>query len=194
MLKKVSDIAHIATGIYEKGSPSGDTLYLQAKHFDDHGEFRWEAGISPEINLDRKLERHLLLHGDILLIAKGDTNKACLYKNKIGRAVASSTFFVIRITDPNILPEYLQWYFNTAYMQAQFSGLSKGTQILSISKKMLMEVVVLIPAVEIQKQVLDVQQLWDKEKALTLELLEQKYWFYKAVQTKLTKSYVKNEK
>lgn len=188
MLKKISDIAHIATGIYEKGSPSGDTLYLQAKHFDYNGAFRRDAAVSPEINMERKFERHLLINGDILLNAKGDANKACLYKSEIGRAVASSTFFVIRILDPNILPEYLQWYFNTAYMQAQFSGLSRGTQILSISKKMLMEVVVQIPAVETQKRVLEVQLLWDKEKALTLELLEQKDSFYQTVQTKLTKS------
>jgi len=188
MLKKLKDIASIATGIYEKSSPSGDTFYLQAKHFDDLGEFRFDALLSPEINMNDKLERHLLAEGDVLLTAKGDNNKACLYRNNIGQAVASSTFFVIRLTAQDILPRFLQWYFNTSYMQSQFSGLSRGTHILSISKKMLMDVGVHLPPLKIQQQILDVQTLWEKERVLTLEILEQKEIFYQNLLINLAKS------
>ncbi len=188
MLKNLSDIASIATGIYEKGSPSGDTLYLQAKHFDDSGEFRWDAAPSPEINMDGKLDRHLLFDGDILLTAKGDNNRACLYKTEIGQAVASSTFFVVRVIERDIIPEYLRWYFNTTYMQSQFSGLSRGTHILSISKKMLMDLMVQIPPLESQKQILELQTLWGKERALTLKLLEEKQTLYQNLLINLAKS------
>lgn len=188
MLRKLKDIASIATGIYEKSSPSGDTFYLQSKHFDEYGEFRGDAFLNPEIVMDGKLERHLLRDGDVLLTAKGDNNKACLYRNEIGQAVASSTFFVIRLTAQDMLPTFLQWYFNTTYMQSQFSGLSRGTHILSISKKMLMDVGVHLPPLKIQQKILDVQTLWEKERVLTLEILEQKEIFYQNLLINLAKS------
>lgn len=188
MLKKLQEIAYIVSGIYEKENPTGDTLYLQAKHFDEHGAFRRDIFAGPEIAMEEKHEKHLLQDGDLLLISKGDHNKACLYKSEIGRAVASSTFFVVRVVDPEVLPEYLQWFLNTAFMQARLSGLARGTHIRSISKKMLTDVMVQLPPVETQRRILEVQSLWDKERALTRELLEEKENLYQRLLINLTNS------
>lgn len=178
MQKYLEEIASITTGVYEKGNPTGDTIYLQGKHFDEYGIIRDEAVIGPELQADDRLGKHLLKDGDILLIAKGESNRACLYRQSIGQAVASSTFFVIRLNTHDLLPAFLQWYFNTSYMQEIFSGLSKGTQISSLSKKTLSEVKVPIPSLEKQQNTLKIQQLWNKEQTLTKELLNYKAAFY----------------
>jgi len=178
MHKKLADIASITTGVYEKVQLSGDTLYLQGKHFDEGGLFREDLVIPSELQSDERLGKHLLMDGDILLVAKGENNRACLYLNAIGQAVASSIFFVIRLRDGKLQPAFLQWYFNTAYMQEVFAGLSKGTQIASLSKKTLADIEIPIPSMKIQQEILDIQGLWDKEKSLTRTLLNQKDVLY----------------
>ncbi len=188
MQKRLEDIASITTGVYEKGHPSGDTLYLQGKHFDEYGRIREDMVINPELQADERLWKHLLRDGDILLVAKGESNRACLYQKEIGQAVASSTFFVIRLKESGLLPEFLQWYFNTGYMKDLFSGLSIGTQISSLSKKTLSEIEVPVPPLKKQKEMLETQRLWDKEKALTTELLNLKDALYQKLLLKQVKS------
>lgn len=178
MIVTLEEIASITTGVYEKGSPSGDIYYLQAKHFNEYGKFRKNTIISPEIHMDSRLKRHVLQDGDLLLTAKGENNRVCYYRNEIGKSVASSTFFVIRLKQPSISPEYLQWYLNTSRMQFLFSTLSKGTHILSLSKKSLLKVKVEIPQLEQQNKILKLQSLWILERGTTLELIKQKELLY----------------
>lgn len=188
MKRKLDDIAGISTGVFKKGSPSGTVFYLQAKHFDDYGRFHPDGVVSPEISMDDRLERHLLQEGDILLISKGDSNRACLYQTEVGPAVASSTFFVIRLRSNEVLPEYLQWYLNTSFLQSTLFALSRGTRILSLSKKALAKVEVSIPSIRQQEQILKAQALWEKERALTFELVELKGALYQNLLFNLTKS------
>lgn len=188
MQKKLEDMASITTGIYEKSQPAGDTLYLQGKHFDESGGFREDLIVFQELQADERLSKHLLQDGDILLVAKGESNRACLYQEDIGQAVASSTFFVIRLTENGLLPLFLQWYFNTTYIQELLSGLSKGTQIASLSKKALSEIEIPIPPLKIQKQILEMQGLWNKEKSITIELLNLKDSMYQKLLLNQAKS------
>ena len=131
--------------------------------------------------MEDRLEKHILQDKDLLITAKGERNRVCLYQSEIGQAVASSTFFVIRLHEPGILPEYLQWYLNTAKMQSLLSSLSKGTHILSLSKKALAKVKIEIPPLAKQRAVLKFQSLWDSERKITMELLEQKETYYQTL-------------
>ena len=135
-MQKLTDLAIIATGVYQKARPFGDTLYLQGKHFDGEGRLREDVVLAQELSMNDKLKRHLLEDGDILLMAKGGNNRACIYKQGIGQAVASSTFFVIRLKEGQVLPEYLHWLLNTSQLQNRLSELGRGTHIRSLSKKM----------------------------------------------------------
>ncbi|MCB9264787.1 MAG: restriction endonuclease subunit S [Lewinellaceae bacterium] len=188
MNKKLEDIAAISTGVFKKGSPSGTAYYLQAKHFDEYGRFHPEGIITPEISMDGRLRKHLLQDGDILLVSKGFSNKACLYPAEVGPALASSTFLVISVKDEGVYPEYIQWYLNTSAMQAILSSLARGTRIPSLSKKALAKVEVQIPSIQRQKQILEMQRLWEKERALTFELIELKEALYQGFLFDLTKS------
>ena len=178
MYKSLEEIGSITTGVYGKWSPSGGTFDLQAKHFDEKGKFREDNLISPEIHMEDRLEKHILQDKDLLITAKGERNRVCIYRSTIGPSVASSTFFVVRLHEPGIMPEYLQWYLNTARMQSLLSSLSKGTRILSLSKKSLSKVKIEIPPVEQQQEILKLQSLWDAEQKNTMELLEQKEIYY----------------
>lgn len=191
MVRRLQDIVQIATGFYGKATLSGDTFYLQAKHFDEAGDFRPDAPLRPELDMGTKLQKHKLRDNDILLTAKGDHNKACFYRSDIGQAVACSTFFVLRPTDAKVMPRYLHWYLNTAYAQRQLSGLAKGTRIRSISKKLLLELEVQVPPQGVQSQILEVQKLWDRERALTMDLLGAKETLYQYMLLNLAASNAK---
>lgn len=49
MYNALKNIATVTTGVYEKTTPSGDTLYLQGKHFDENGRFREDWVINPDM-------------------------------------------------------------------------------------------------------------------------------------------------
>lgn len=176
-MQKLSEIAKITTGVYAKPQPSGDTFYLQAKHFDRLGGFKADTALTPELSNER-LQKHLLQSGDILLIAKGSNNIACLYPAKLKKAVASSIFFVIRLETDDLQPKFLQWYLNTPQMQHTLAGLSKGTHIPSISKKLLSQVEIPTPTVAQQTKILQAYDCWQNEKNKTLELLQLKETLY----------------
>ena len=178
MKKPLHQIAQITTGIYQKEGSGGEIYYLQAKHFDEHGRFRQEAPLTQSLELDKRLEKHLLIEGDILLVAKGVANRACLYKEQIGQAVASSTFFVIRLKEQSLMPDYLLWLLNTQRYQKLLQSLSKGTQVQSLSKKALSSIQIPIPSMEEQQQIVKVAEQWRIEQFFMDALKNSKDRYY----------------
>lgn len=178
MKKPLHHIAQIMTGTYQKEGSGSDAFYLQAKHFDEHGSLRKNAALAKSLELDDRLERHLLIHGDILLVAKGIANRACLYEEQIGQAVASSTFFVIRLKEERLMPRYLLWLLNTQHYQKLLQSLSKGTQVQSLSKKALSLIQIPMPSVEEQQQIVKVAEQWRIEQFFMDTLKKQKSRYY----------------
>ena len=83
--------------MYSQPDILADTLYLQANYFDRNGVL--DKAIRPDIKLTEKSSKHLLQNGDVLFAAKGLNNYALVYNEKMGRAVASSSFIVILIEE-----------------------------------------------------------------------------------------------
>jgi restriction endonuclease S subunit len=179
MKSKLSNIASFQSGIYEKPGIDPDTLYLQAVHFLHSGEF--DKSVQPALKLNEKLQKHLLKEGDLLFAAKGLNNFAAVYKSSIGKAVASSSFIVIKIHTnelANINPEYLAWYINHNKQIKLLHEQQLGTTIPSISMKQLAELEIEIPSVSMQEKIVTIQNLREKEKELTLQLEDWKDKYY----------------
>jgi len=157
-------IASIQTGVFAKPIPKGKIVYLQAKHFDENGELT--ENLYPDLDASSKIKKHLLLKGDVLFAAKGSKNFAAWYENDEMPAVASTSFFVIRPQDKNILPGYLTWFLNHSSTQALLKGQARGSSIASISKSVLSELEIPIPNIEKQELILRISKLRNKEKNL----------------------------
>ena len=174
MKSRLSNIAKFQSGVYEQPDINADTLYLQAVHFTRVGIF--DKTVGPQLKLNNKLEKHLLKDEDVLFAAKGLNNFAIVYYNHIGKAVASSSFIVIKIPEENkhiILPDYLAWFL-THHKQIKLIHKQLGTTIPSISMKQLSELEIDIPSIEVQKRIVSVHQLREKEKELTTRIEEYK--------------------
>jgi len=157
-------ITSIQTGVFAKPIQKGEIVYLQAKHFDEGGKLA--ETLYPDLESSSKIEKHLLKKGDVLFAAKGSKNFAAWYENDEMPAVASTSFFVVRITDDNVLPGYLTWFLNHPMTQSLLKGQARGSSIASISKAVLSELEIPIPIIQKQELILRIFKLRNKEKNL----------------------------
>lgn len=164
MKTKLKHITSIQTGVFAKPVRDGEIIYLQAKHFDENGELA--EALYPDLSAESKIQKHLLKKGDVLFAAKGSKNFAAWYDNEDLPAVASTSFFVIRLHDRNVLPGYLTWFLNNPSTQALLKGQARGSSIVSISKAVLSELEIPIPNIQKQELVLKIFKLRNKEKNL----------------------------
>lgn len=170
MKATLKHIASIQTGVFAKPAAEGEVVYLQAKHFDEVGQI--SAELHPDLMVDTISERHLLRQGDVLFAAKGTKNFAAVY-NLEALAVASTSFFVIRLEDEfqySILPEFLAWLMNHTAAQVYLKGQAMGSSIVSISKGVLEELEISIPSIQKQQLILNISKLRNKEIALRLKI------------------------
>lgn len=171
MNKNLHEIAILTSGIYAKPDYAPDTLYLQSVHFDEYKQL--DPLLKPQLNVDGKTAKHLLQDGDILFAAKGTNNFGVVYQAGYGKAVASSSFIVVRIKQDSIgtiLPEYLAWFLTHTPKIAEFHKKQLGTTVPSISIKELKEIEVALPKVEKQRNIVKIQQLRNRQKDLTRQL------------------------
>lgn len=179
---KLKDIAQIQSGIYRKPDFNGDTFYLQVKDFNVNGQLYPMHYLRPEIKFHDKLQNHILKKNDLLFASKGEKNFTYKYNTSIGQALASSTFFVIRINDEKqILPGYLQWFLNHPNSQEYIKAFSRGATVPSIPKKDIAELEIIIPDIERQEWILKVDKLLRLERKLLNQLSEKKEYFYNNV-------------
>ncbi len=164
----IKDITNIQTGLFAKPAGIGELVYLQSKHFDEYGQLH--AVLHPDLVTDGISEKHLLKDGDVLFAAKGTKNFAAVFENHNEPSVASTSFFVIRTSDNNVLPQYLAWFLNSHATQMLLKGQAIGTSIPSISKQVLENLEITVPEIEIQRAILQITKLRNKEKSLKQEI------------------------
>jgi len=164
----IKDIATIQTGVFAKPATTGDIVYLQVRHFDEFGELVGQ--LQPDLLAGEVNNKHLLLAGDVLFSAKGTKNFAAVFGSQNLACVASTSFFVLRCLDNSVLPEYLAWYINHPNSQSFLKGEARGTSIPSISKSMLEILEIIIPAIPIQKLILKIAGLRNRENKLIMQI------------------------
>jgi restriction endonuclease S subunit len=168
-------VTSIHTGVYAKTSLTGDTIYLQVKDFDHNGQI--QPKLEPNLVADESTYSHLLNEDDILLAAKGTKNIVAKYQSALGPAVASTSFFVVRLNKyfhNQLLPDYLVWWLNQPQIQSYLKGQAVGSNLPSISKGVLQDLEIYVPSLSIQEGVLRIQQLRNQEKKLKHQIEELK--------------------
>lgn len=174
MKKLIKDISNIQTGLFAKPAGIGELVYLQSKHFNEYGQLH--SVLYPDLVAEGISEKHLLKDGDVLFAAKGAKNFAAVFENHNEPSVASTSFFVIRPTEKKVLPQYLAWFLNNHSTQTLLKAQAIGTSIPSISKQVLENLEITVPKIEIQKAILQITKLRNKEKSLKqkIEILREK--------------------
>ncbi len=173
MILQLKELATLTSGVYIKPDITPELLYLQAVHFNSFGQL--DKLLKPQIKLNGKSEKHLLHDGDVLFAAKGTHNFGVVYREKFGKAVASSSFIVIRLHQDvikELQPAYLAWFLSNTPDIIMLHQKQLGTTIPSISIKKLAELKITIPTVERQELIIRLDKLRKRERFLTQQIDE----------------------
>ncbi len=108
---------------------------MQARYFDENGNL--SSSLQADLKMTSQTTKHLLKSGDVLFAAKGTKNFAAVFGENHPPSVASTTFFVLTIRNPDVLPEYLAWVLNNQATQSFLKRNAIGSSMVSISKEVL---------------------------------------------------------
>ena len=123
---KLDQITKISAGYPFRGKipevPGSPVVAIQMRDVSLTEGVCW-SGCLPTA-LTGKREPNYLAPGDILVAARGSHNYAVQIDQTLRdsgkQAVAAPHFFVVRLTDESVLPEFLVWLLNQAPAQRHF--------------------------------------------------------------------------
>lgn len=185
MQVKLKEIANIQFGYYGQPSKYGTIPYLQAKHFNEFGQYIAENDTFLEE--DPKSMANLLQNEDILFVAKGFRFFATLYKEDFGKAIASSIFFILSVDKSKIIPDYLVSVLNLPKNLMYFQQSASGSSIPSIRKSELADFTFNLIPLEEQQRVVALQELYLKDIEITNHIISEKQKLFQTAISKIIK-------
>jgi restriction endonuclease S subunit len=169
LTKKLSEVTTLFSGAFCKPTPGGNVCYIQARDIIDNLQISEE--ITPSLIADRKINKHFLQSGDLLVPAKGREHCAIEYTGNPHPAIASSLFIIIRVQEQaSLSTSYLRWFLNLPASQRLIASGAQGSALPVISKSDLGQIVIPIPSVEKQALILKVEELGLKEAAIIKQI------------------------
>lgn len=173
---KLKDIATINSGYSFRtkiqNNPEGNLHIIQMRDIsNDHTRI-----INTPCRVDgaKIHEKHFLQENDILFMAKGANNFSVCFDEHYNPAIAASAFFVIRLSNENVLPAFLCLYINSSLGQNYLLTNMAGTYIPNINKSTLEEMKFMIPPLKEQEKIITLYKLYKKEKDLLFTILSKK--------------------
>lgn len=143
-------------------NPNGDVGILQMKDINDNYlSFDYQ-------NIDKVSDfifkdKFYLQKNDILFVSKGVNNYAIAIEDINFKVIPSATFFVIRVDEKIIVPEYLVWYINQRDAQNYLNEKKAGTYVPNLNKQDIMELPIKVPPLKTQKAIAKTAVLLNKE-------------------------------
>jgi len=140
---------------------------LQLSDFSNYGQplppFRNQL-----TSLPPAADKHMLRPGQVLLTAKGARLFAACVQPDWLPAIASTSFFVLTIEVPSLMPEYLALLLNMPTIRDNLWALFTTTTIPTLNRRSLLtlELPELPPLIK-QQRAVEFLRLWHREKALT---------------------------
>ncbi len=163
-IKKLENVAEIVSGV-TKGRKFGDketvfTPYLRVANVQDG---YLDLSEIKEIKvLTSDLEKYALFEGDIVLTEGGDPDKlgrGYVWHEEIPNCIHQNHIFRVRLTDNDLVPEYLSTLIGSVYGKIYFLKSAKQTTgIATINSRQLKRFPVLIPPITIQNQFAEIVQ------------------------------------
>lgn len=171
---KLGEVAEVRMGYpfrsRVKHDAAGNVVVIQMKDIDEQNNLH--ADEATRVSLAGRIDRHLLLCGDLIFRSRGASNSAALVEADLGDAVLASPLILIRARD--VLPAYLQWFINSQKTQAKLTSLAVGTSVMMISTDILKDLEVPVPSLIDQQRIAEIATLSLREDVLMTRLAEQR--------------------
>ncbi|MBI3136094.1 MAG: restriction endonuclease subunit S [Bacteroidetes bacterium] len=178
----LKDCADIFTGLTVRGrvenDPSGECLLIQ--YMNVHPEKGIDFSTCHKIKTALLPSHQVLQKGDILLMAKGGKTFAYIFNEDV-TAAAVSVFLIIRVTTKSVLAPWLALFLNHGSGSQQLEKKKEGTAVLNLNKSEVDNLELNVPDVMHQQRVIAIMGLWEREKQITMQMIERKNKFYSAM-------------
>lgn len=177
MIKSVKEAFYVSSGypFRKKIEPIRGTgsYVIQMKNICEDEGILWDEVIESEVSTETK-SNHELMEKDILFIARGTRNVAVTLNipAHVARVYAAPQFFVLRLKDSNLLPEYVSWYFNSHIGQSYWTMNCEGSVTKSIRRNVLDDFKIITPEITQQKVIVKVSELVVSERLIAKRLIE----------------------
>jgi restriction endonuclease S subunit len=169
MKELLVNIATIQSGYHFKekieNDKTGNIQFIQLKDIDEYNDIDYSNLLRN--NLPNIKKTQFLKKGDVLIKCRGINFTSAVIDEFVENSVATSHFFVLRINNKDeILPEYLSWFLNDAPTQRNIKSGIGGTYMQVLNKTFLENIEIQIPSIEIQKKVVNLKILNQREQKL----------------------------
>ena len=177
MKKKITEIADVQIGYQfrKKIEPADDgtNRVIQIRDFDENHTLNREC--LSRVRIDKSTEQYLIHQGDVLFLSRGHRNWAAPIIDELQDTVAAGHFFVIKMRNEIILPEYLAWYINQSPAQEYLHNIARrGTHMPLVTLSAFKGLTVEVPDMTTQHRIVELSRLMEREKKLLAELQEKR--------------------
>jgi len=131
-----------------------------------------------KINLQKYQSKALVEENDVIISSRGSF-RTNVIKSNITNIIASSSVYILRLKDRNIIPEYLAIYLNSVDGQKKIRNKITGSVIKTILRKDLENLKIPLPDKNMQNKIINLyknnqaqQKLLTKKKLLINEIVE----------------------
>ena len=173
---KVSEIAVVRSGYHFRGKvepvQDGEYRVVQIKDFD--ADRCLNLNVLERVNLERDGEPHLIRKNDVLFLSRGQKRFAFAVMQELSDAVAASYFYVMRISNQRVSPEYLAWYINQAPFQEELANLATGTHMPFVSLEEFRKLGIPVPNMEVQRKIIELDALARREQGLMRNIADKR--------------------
>ena len=148
--------------------PDGNVRVVQLKDVNDKGSLKTDFLSREDLGNNRKI--NFLEKGDVLFKSKSARHVAAVINEDLHDAVATLHYFILRVKTNQVLPAYLAWFLNQSPAQKYFESVAAGTRVPIVNKRMLEDLEVTVPSMEIQNKIVDINKLALREEELLGDL------------------------
>lgn len=150
-------------------NPEGDIGILQMKDIQNN-YLNFDYQNIDKVSDFQFKEKFFLNKGDIVFVSKGVNNFAIVIEQINFPIIASATFFIIRVNEKILIPEYLAWFMNQKEAQNYFSEKKAGTYVPNLNKQDIMDLPLKVPTLKTQKAIARTAMLLSREIAILEKL------------------------
>lgn len=141
------------------------------------------------LKLRRPAEHYLINKGDVLFLSRGHRNWAVSISDDCEDTIAVSHFYVLKMKNASVIPEYIAWHINQTPAQKYLHNIARrGTHIPIIPLSAFKGITVDLPDKETQKKIVELSNLMEKEKLLFNELQGKRSQLINAISLKAVKT------
>jgi len=168
-MMKLANIANVDSGYHFRGriehDPEGSLAVIQSKDFGDDLRLNVESVTRVDLE-EHPTPSSMVRTGDVVFLSRGNRPWAATVGELPKPAIVPSSFYILRVDEQRVRPDYLAWFINHPKTQIALRSMMRGTNIAFISKLEFQDLPISVPPLEVQDRIVELTQLSETEQRL----------------------------